>query len=248
MDCGSIISASSYIVIQLGHDTAGIRERLCKVSNMPQRISDGHRMVVALLTLPPKIVALAMKVFPVMVFPILLYATPLPDGERPTSNYIPKSNLKVKVLDFVQLGGLMLAVAYIPPKSAPADYTRFFVSNAFSRYQTQGFEATLAHYSREESIRGQWYVFIIDENDRLITHPNPYRLGLDLKSWVGTDANGYNFGPDMLWATEDGKWGSYVYRSPESGGLGADHTGTLEYKHVWVVRHDGLLFVSGWYV
>ena len=41
-----------------------------------------------------------------MVFPILLYATPLPDGERPTSNYIPKSNLKVKVLDFVQLGGL----------------------------------------------------------------------------------------------------------------------------------------------
>ena len=156
-------------------------------------------------------------------------------------------NLSVKVLDFVQLGGLMLAVAYIPPKSAPANYTRFFVSNAISRYQTQGFEATLAHYSREESIRGQWYVFIIDENDRLITHPNPYRLGLDLKSWVGTDANGYNFGPDMLSATEDGKWGSYVYRSPESGGLGADHTGALEYKHVWVVRHDGLLFVSGWY-
>ena len=46
-----------------------------------------------------------MKVFPVMVFPILLNATPLPDGERPTSNYIPKSNLNVKVLDFVQLGG-----------------------------------------------------------------------------------------------------------------------------------------------
>ena len=51
------------------------------------------------MTFPPKTVALAMKVFPVMVFPILLNATPLPDGERPTYNYIPKSNLKTKVLD-----------------------------------------------------------------------------------------------------------------------------------------------------
>ena len=30
------------------------------------------------------------------------------------------------------------------------------------------------------------------------------------------------------------------------GGIGADHTGALEYKYVWVVRHDGLLFASGW--
>ena len=32
---------------------------------------------------------------------------------------------------------------------------------------------------------------------------------------------------------------SYVYQNPESGGIGADHTGALEYKRVWVVRHDG---------
>ena len=31
-------------------------------------------------------------------------------------------------------------------------------------------------------------------------------LGLDLKGWVGTDANRYRFGPEMLSATEDGKW------------------------------------------
>ena len=139
-------------------------------------------------------------------------------------------------------------VASIPPKSAPAEYTRFFVNNAISRYETQGLNATLAYYNREESIDDQWYVFIIDENDLVIGHPDAHRLGLDLKGWVGTDANGYNFGPDMLSATEDGKWVSYVYRNPESGGIGLDHTGALEYKHVWVVKHDGLLFASGWHL
>ena len=139
-------------------------------------------------------------------------------------------------------------VASIPPKSAPAEYTKFFVNNAVSRYETQVLEATLAYYNREESIDGQWYVFIIDENDLVIGHPDAHRLGLYLKGWVSTDATGYNFGPDMLSATEEGKWVSYVYQNPESGGIGDDHTGALEYKHVWAVRHDGLLFASGWHI
>ena len=140
------------------------------------------------------------------------------------------------------------AIAGIPPRSAPADYTRHFVESAIARYETQGLDATLAHYNREESVDGQWYVFIIDDNDLVIAHPDPHRLGLDLKGWVGTDAYGYNFGSDMLSATEEGKWVSYVYRNPESGGVGEDHSGALEYKHVWTVRHDGLLFASGWHI
>ena len=139
-------------------------------------------------------------------------------------------------------------VASIPPKSAPAEYTKFFVNNAISRYETQGLEATLAYYNREESVDGQWYVFIIDENDLVIGHPDAHRIGLDLKGWVSLDATGYNFGPDMLSATEEGKWVSYVYQNPESGGIGDDHTGALEYKHVWAVRHDNLLFASGWHI
>ena len=139
-------------------------------------------------------------------------------------------------------------VASIPSRSDPAGYTRFFVDGAIGRYETLGLEATLAHYNREESIDGQWYVFIIGEDDRLIAHPNPYRLGLDLKGWVGTDANGYNYGSEMLSATEEGKWVSYVYRNPESGDLGPGYTGELELKNAWVVKHDGLLFASGWYV
>ena len=37
------------------------------------------------------------------------------------------------------------------------------------------------------------------------------------------------------------------YNRPESGGIGADATGELELKHMWVVRHDGLPCASGWY-
>ena len=139
------------------------------------------------------------------------------------------------------------AAADIPAKSAPADYTKFFVESAISRYETQGLDATLAHYNRPESVDGQWYVFVIDENDMVIGHPDPERRGLDLKGWVGTDANGYEFGPEMLSATEEGKWVSYVYQNPESGGIGSGF-GDVELKHVWVERRDGLLFAAGWYI
>ena len=139
-------------------------------------------------------------------------------------------------------------VASIPEKSSPIEYTKFFVDKAISRYDTQGLDATLSHNNREESIDGQWYVFIVDENDLVIGHPDAKRLGLDLKGYVGTDANGYNFGLEMLSATEAGKWVSYVYQNPESGGLGSDNTGAMQLKNAWVVKHDGLLFASGWYV
>ncbi len=137
------------------------------------------------------------------------------------------------------------AIASMPSKSAPADYTRHFVGNAIARYEAQGLDATLAHYNSPQSVDGQWYVFIIDENDLVIGHPDPERLGLDLKGWVGTDLNGYEFGSATLAADEGGAWVSYVYRNPESGGIGS---GDFELKNVWVERRDGLLFASGWYI
>ena len=95
---------------------------------------------------------------------------------------------------------------------------------------------------------GQWYVSIIDEEDKVIGHPDAHLLGQDLKGPIGTDANGYNFGPDMLSATGEGKWVSYVFRNPESELPGSDHTDTLQLKNAWVVKHDRLLFASGWYI
>ena len=43
----------------------------------------------------------------------------------------------------------------------------------------------------------------------------------------------------MLTATEEGKWVGYVYLNPT--------TEKEEQKHTWVVKHDGLIFGSGWY-
>ena len=138
-------------------------------------------------------------------------------------------------------------VAQIPPKSVPAEYTRFFVQNAISRYETLGLDATLAHYNRPGSVDGQWYVFIVDQDDLVLAHPNGSLAGLDLKGPLGTDVNGYNFGQEMLSANEEGRWVSYVYENPETRDIGSNF-GELQLKSAWVVRHDGLLFGSGWYV
>ena len=140
------------------------------------------------------------------------------------------------------------AVASIPPKSAPAEYTKFVVDNAINRYETEGLDATLAYYNRAESVDGQWYVFILDESGTIIGHYDASRIGLDLNEWVGTDANGYNFGTEILTATQEGKWVSYVYNNPETDSLGSESVEEYQLKKAWVVWHDGLLFGSGWYI
>ena len=110
------------------------------------------------------------------------------------------------------------AVATIPLRSAPADYTRFFVDNAISRYEMEGLVATISHYNRIESVDGQWYVFIIDEEDKVIGHYNAHLVGEDLKVPIGTDANGCKFGPDMLSATWRESGCPMYTASPRSGG------------------------------
>ena len=139
-------------------------------------------------------------------------------------------------------------MASVPPRSDPAAYTRFVVDNAISRYDSDGLDAVATHYNRPESVDGQWYVFIVDDNDAVVGHYNPDLLGLDLNGPVGTDANGYNYGAEMLTATDDGKWVSYVYTNPAAGGVGSERFGASQLKNAWVVRHDGLLFGSGWYI
>ncbi|MDE2989707.1 MAG: cache domain-containing protein [Chloroflexota bacterium] len=138
--------------------------------------------------------------------------------------------------------GLSFASGWYEPISRtddPATFTQAFVARALSRYNAEGLDATVAHYNTPESLEGQWYVFIFDEADRLLTHPDPSLLGDDLKGSLGTDITGRVFGLEMLQADEDGIWVSYVFVNPANG--------QPQVKHSWVVRHDGLLFGSGWY-
>ena len=132
------------------------------------------------------------------------------------------------------------ASATAPPKWQPADYTQHFVRAAIRRYQEEGLDATTAYYNTPESIDGQWYVFIFNQqNDIMLAHAaSPPLVGRPASFADGP--NGYPVGEALVAvADEDGEWFSYTYTNPASG--------AVEAKHSWVVAYDGLIFGSGWY-
>ena len=124
-----------------------------------------------------------------------------------------------------------------PPSPTRPAYTKAFVRQAMNLYVALGLEETVAYYNAQESVDGQWYLFIIDQDGYTIAHHNPQFRGRDPSLRV--DATGYFYGGDLLSATEAGHWVDYVLLNPESG--------ENRQKHTWIVRHDGLLFGSGWY-
>ena len=120
-----------------------------------------------------------------------------------------------------------------------ATFTREFVQAALDRYDSEGREATVAHYNSQASVEGEWYVFIINENDLFLSHaPTPALVGTDVKDIVGSD--GYALGEEIARATEDGHWVHYLWPNPAADG-------EEEPKHTWAIRHDGLIFASGYY-
>ena len=132
-----------------------------------------------------------------------------------------------------------MTTASAPPKSTPAEYTKFLVRDAISQYESDGLDATVAHYNSKESIDGQWYVFIADEGKNMIAHAaNPDLVGKHASDILGPNA--YPAGAAVAAsADEDGGWFDYTFPNPA--------TGAVETKHSWMVIHDGLTFGSGWY-
>ena len=122
----------------------------------------------------------------------------------------------------------------------PASYTKFIVDKAIALYEAEGLEVAIEHYNDPANIDGQWYVGILDGDGVSLAHYDPAVRGQNIATGpVGTDVTGYDFGSELLTAGESGKWVSYVYNNPA--------TDELASKHSWLVRHDGLLFGSGWY-
>ena len=89
-----------------------------------------------------------------------------------------------------------------------------FVQSAINRYERDGRDATIAYYNTRESVDGQWYVFIIGENDRTIGHYNPPIRNRDPAARV--DVTGYYYGPDILGTDEEGRWVTYVFLNPRT--------------------------------
>ncbi|MYA73996.1 MAG: hypothetical protein F4Y27_04920 [Acidimicrobiaceae bacterium] len=136
----------------------------------------------------------------------------------------------------------------VPPKADESAYTQFFVDNAIDMYEADGRDNTLEYYNSLESVDGQWYMFIIDSDDTVIGHYDNERLGRDANDPIYSDINGYFYGPELLSATEEGKWVGYAFQNPGTGDINTGDYGEYELKNTWVVRHDGLVFGSGWYI
>ena len=118
-------------------------------------------------------------------------------------------------------------------------FTVDLVQQALERYDKEGREATLKYYNSPESMEGEWYIFIVNLDGNVVAHTNQDLLGRDLQGDLGVDVTGYRFGDVMIGATEDGLWVDYIFFNPK--------TGKQDVKHSWVIKHDGLIFGSGWY-
>ena len=140
----------------------------------------------------------------------------------------------------VEYDGLTFGSGWYEPGPSKADnpaYTQAFVESAINLYNAVGLQRTIDYYNTMESVDGRWYVFIVNDEGYTISHYNETLRMRDPSLRV--DSTGYFYGDDLRSATESGKWVDYVFRNPASG--------EEEQKHTWAVKHDGLIFASGWY-
>ena len=120
----------------------------------------------------------------------------------------------------------------------PQEYTVEYVQRAIERYDRDGLDSLKAYYNSVASFESQWYLFVMDVNDIYIIHPFlPRLIGTDIKNVVGSD--GFELGKEFAKATEEGHWIEYLWPHPV----------TLKDvpKLGYAVRHDGMIFASGFY-
>lgn len=146
-----------------------------------------------------------------------------------------------KVTFAIRHDGKIFASGYYPVPDDPEEHTQAYVQSAIDRYELEGLDATVAHYSAIESFDGATFLFLIGADDLYLVHPLlPHRIGTDIKlvRARGVDGALFNYGQQIAEVTEDGRW-FHILRPAAQG------TGSA--SHVWVVRHDGLLFGSAYF-
>ena len=121
-------------------------------------------------------------------------------------------------------------------KSDPAEYTIAVVDRAIRYYKAHGRAGAVEYFNSPESVDGPWYVFMVDEDKRLIANRDQSLVGRDVSD-LGADVNGKNLGE--IEVTEAGRWVDYIFVNPATGEEG--------FKHSWAVLHDGIIIGSGWY-
>ncbi len=135
--------------------------------------------------------------------------------------------------------GLVFVASHSALTEDVGESTKEYVRKAIAKYDEDGLDATIAHYNSSDSLEGQFYLFLIGADDHYLAHPIfPHLIGTDIKEVVGSD--GQELGKEIARATEEGVWVEYLWPHPI--------TRKEQQKVTWAVRHDGLIFASGYYV
>ena len=134
--------------------------------------------------------------------------------------------------------GLVFGTSHSALVQDVAASVKEYVSRAIATYEADGLDAVIAHYNSPGSLEGQFYLFLIGEDDLYLAHPIfPHLIGSDIKDVVGSD--GQELGREIAEASGDGVWVEYLWPHPVSR--------QEQQKVTWAIRHDGLIFASGYY-
>ncbi len=134
--------------------------------------------------------------------------------------------------------GLVFSASHSDLVQDVAASVQEYVGKAIARYEDDGLDAVISHYNGQDSLDGQFYLFLIGEDDIYLAHPIfPHLIGTDIKDVVGSD--GQELGKEIAQATEGGIWVEYLWPHPVSR--------KEQQKVTWAIRHDGLIFASGYY-
>ncbi len=135
-------------------------------------------------------------------------------------------------------GGLVFSSSHSALVEDVADSVKEYVDKAIAKYESDGLDAVITHYNGQDSLDGQFYLFLIGQDDIYLAHPIfPHLIGTDIKDVVGSD--GQELGKEIAQATEEGAWVEYLWPHPVSR--------KEQQKVTWAIRHDGLIFASGYY-
>ena len=148
----------------------------------------------------------------------------------------------------IRYKGLIFASGYYTPQSTqerpwigadPYEFTVGYVNRAIEAYKEDP-AAMLEYYNSVASYEGEWYLFATNENDIYVVHPLlPRLIGTDIKD-VKDPATGYELGKALAAAT-DQKGVTVEYDWPHPA------TGYPAPKISYAIRHNGMLFASGYY-
>ena len=138
----------------------------------------------------------------------------------------------------IRYDGLVFSASHSALVEDVANAVKEYVNKAIAKYKDEGLDAVISHYNSQDSLEGQFYLFLIGEDDIYLAHPIfPHLIGSDIKDVVGSD--GQELGKEIALATSEGAWVEYLWPHPVSR--------KEQQKVTWAIRHDGLIFASGYY-